>query len=129
MDWSEMVQSLPEGTILANCGSSDIEFQPWRLRAIFAPQGTFCIEFPGMPWRGNITIGTPGHALTLLGGGFPVNFDGSPDPISAREIQLTRAILMAGAIQATASDKAGVTELDANLQSHIVARYEELIQQ
>jgi len=127
MDWSEMVRSLPVGTILANCGSSDIEFQPWRLRATFAPQGTFFVEDPGMPWRGNITIGTPGQTLTLLGGGFPVNFDGSPDPISAREIQLTRAILMAGAIQATASDKAGVTELDANVQAHIVARYEELI--
>lgn len=127
MDWSELVRSLPDGAILANCGSSDIEFQPWRLRSHFHSLGAFNIEVPGSPWRGNITIADNGRKMTLLGGGFPVNFDGSPDPIPAREIQLTRTILMAGAIQAATSQKSGVAELDATQQSQIAVRYSELL--
>jgi S-adenosylhomocysteine hydrolase len=129
MDWSELVESLPDGTILANCGSSDIEFRPWRLRAHFDAPGAFNIEVPGSPWRGNITIAANGRKLTLLGGGFPVNFDGTPDPIPAREIQLTRTILMAGAIQAATSQKPGISELDTTLQSQLVNRFNELLLQ
>jgi S-adenosylhomocysteine hydrolase len=127
MDWSELVTSLRDGTVLANCGSSDIEFQPWRLRARFEPQQAFNVQVPSRPWRGNLSTGTDGHHVTLLGGGFPVNFDGSPDPIPAREIQLTRAILMAGAIQAVTSRNLGIIALDAGLQTQIAVRYNELL--
>lgn len=126
MDWSELVQSLPDGTLLANCGSSDIEFQPWRLREHFNSQGAFKIDTPDAPWRGNIDIATNGHKVTLLGGGFPVNFDGSPDPIPSKNIQLTRAILMAGAIQAVEHQQPGIHDLHSQMQADLVIEYERL---
>lgn len=125
MDWGPLLPSLPPNVLLANCGSSDIEFQPWRLRAQL-PEDGFLIGSPESPWTDNISIITPSSRATILSGGFPVNFDGSPDPIDASKIQLTRAILMAGAIQATLSESAGVHDLRPDLQHELVARFNEL---
>ncbi len=126
LDWAPILDTLSSNVILANCGSSDIEFQPWRLRTHFLSKGSFVVQSPGSPWAGNIVMSTPATKVTLLAGGFPVNFNGSPDPIASETIQLTRTILMAGAIQAALAPTPGVAELDSHLQATILLRYYDL---
>lgn len=41
-----------------------------------------------------------GNMLTIKGGGFPINFDRSPESVPANDIQLTRGLLLTGFIQA-----------------------------
>jgi hypothetical protein len=48
----------------------------------------------------DITIDLPGCTLTILRGGFPVNFDGSPDSAPGADIQVTRGLLLGGVLQA-----------------------------
>jgi len=61
-----------------------------------------------------------GKHVDLLAKGFPLNFDGEPENIPPEEIQLTRALMMIGAIQATGARVAGVTRLDRDLQSDVL---------
>jgi S-adenosylhomocysteine hydrolase len=64
----------------------------------------------------------PRHAL--LNGGFPCNFDGSIDPIPPRAIQLTRALILAGACSAVASQGAtGLVPLPEALDHEIAEEF------
>jgi hypothetical protein len=79
---------------LASCSSGDIEFASLlRARRDHAP-----IDRSGRPKNILQTIG--GCGVCVLNGGFPVNFDRSPESVPAGKIQLTRALLLEGAVQA-----------------------------
>lgn len=58
----------------------------------------------------------------VLNAGFPVDFDGSPDPIPPRLIQFTRALMLAGIYQAMGSNptKRGLVKLDTRLQDFVI---------
>ncbi len=125
-DWVPLLAENSRPLIFANCGSSDIEFRPWLLRQAYG--GQFRVEDSQKPWRGNIELGSTNRpAVSLVAGGFPVNFDGSPDPIPAHKIQITRAILMAGAIQAVHSNISGCQTLDEGMQGALAEKYRQLI--
>jgi len=47
----------------------------------------------------------------LANGGFPVNFTGEIDPIPAEEIQITRSLVLAGALQAVNEKSNGLIPL------------------
>lgn len=127
VDWTKPLQSRIGERILVNCGSSDVEFSPWRLRRLTAERGgEFNIQHPLLPWRGDVDISHGGNRFRLLRGGFPVNFDNSDDPIPSETIQLTRAVLMAGAIQAVCAKSVGVIPLSENIQAWILRQYNEL---
>ena len=70
--------------------------------------------------------------LTITGDGWPVNFDGDVEDIPAEEIQLTRAVMLAGAIQAAslkphrASSK-GVIPLDPDLDKLVLEGFRALM--
>jgi hypothetical protein len=53
-----------------------------------------------------------GKNLIVLNDGRPINFDGRLDNIEPEYIQLTRALMLLGALQAVATDDPGVTSLD-----------------
>ncbi len=65
-----------------------------------------------------------GKAHLLVNRGEVINFDGSPDPIPPRYIQLTRGLLYLGALQAARTTKAGIHSLDEVAQRAWVERVE-----
>ena len=79
---------------LASCSTGDIEFLALLKtevrnsgEAAFDSLGSACVEKPNATW-------------TILRGGFPVNFDGSPESVSSGDIQMTRGLLLCGIVQA-----------------------------
>lgn len=123
-DWSHWLQKQTKDLILVNCGSSDVEYRIWELRNAMAGNGfDLLVENEKRPWLGEVQLKSAQVAFHFLRGGFPINFDGSEDPIPAKKIQLTRAILMAGAIQSVACKDPGVHELHVGVQEMLHAKW------
>ncbi len=117
-EWWKYQPNLPRQYYI-NAESSDVEFNIARYRGREA-HGSIEIEMPGEPWRGAVIIEDAGCERFFLRGGFPINFDGSPDPIPIEAIQLTRGLLMAGAIQAVLGQARGVHELAPEFQNLVL---------
>jgi hypothetical protein len=121
LDWADLLSDASRSIVLVNCGSSDVEFKLWSVRALFKH---FRVQNVEEPWRASIVIEVPkSKQFTFLSGGFPINFDGSEDPIPPSEIQLTRSLLMAGAVQAVMTGRAGVHELNASWQEVMMSEF------
>ncbi len=124
---------LQPGSILANMGSSDLEFAAWELRsgegasAVYDLRGSgLAREDPEAPWDRHYRFSAAGGYHYLLKGGFPVDFEGGPDPIAPSAIQLTRALLLAGVLQAASETRLGVVKLDENIEQMIIDEYTRL---
>jgi S-adenosylhomocysteine hydrolase len=80
--------------ILASCSSHDVEFRTLlRAHAEVRAGGSSDI-------LGNVVIPTEAGRITMLRGGCPINFDGARESVPAEDIQITRALLLAGVLQA-----------------------------
>jgi hypothetical protein len=79
---------------LVSCSSEDKEF----LTAIRLRDHEDCTH-EGHQLQ-DITIDLSSCSLTILRGGFPINFDGSPESVPATDIQVTRGLLFGGVLQA-----------------------------
>lgn len=118
----EDVRLLGRSVALVNGASSDIEFALWRRRRAEA-------IVPGshgdalQPWRNHYAVDQAPHRHVLVAGGFPINFYGTEEPLSPREFQLTRALMLAGAVQAMGGLPPGVTPLEDGVQRRIVDAY------
>ncbi len=110
-----------------SCTSEDKEF--YSLRKTMDTQSS--IELDN---RGDIVYHSKmGAKITLVNGGFPVNFDQSGESVPATDIQLTRALMLGACIQAglAASKPEGGTEialtqriqLDAKLQRFVAQQF------
>jgi S-adenosylhomocysteine hydrolase len=124
---------LQPGSVLANMGSSDLEFAAWELRegegvgAVYDTKGReLDVDDPEAPWERHYQLISQRGYRYLLKGGFPVDFDGGPDPIPSSAIQLTRALLLAGVLQASSETRLGVVKLDENVQQLIMDEYTRL---
>jgi hypothetical protein len=120
-------------SVLANMGSSDLEFAAWELRegegvaAAYDTKGReLAGDGPEAPWDRHYRLTAEGGYRYLLKGGFPVDFDGGPDPIPPSAIQLTRALLLAGVLQASSETRPGVVRLAENIQQLIMDEYTRL---
>lgn len=103
---------LKKGCILVSASSSDREFDAVHIRRK-SKDIKSChddIESEG---------------ITLLNGGFPINFDGNRNSVAPQKIQLTRALLMAAILQAYEMPKSsfGILPLDMDMQKKIVKKY------
>jgi hypothetical protein len=65
-----------------------------------------------------------GRRIVLLAKGFPVNFDGDVEDIEPERIQLTRGLMLIGALQAAGMSAAGVHRLDPELQLTLLDAFE-----
>ena len=111
-----------------NCGSSDVEFNLWKIKKD-KKFDSFNIENKQKPWKGDVVIQDKLKTLIFLRGGFPINFDGTKDPISPNVIQLTRTLMMSGAIQAINTELPGVHELSKTVQDYIIEKFNDLNQE
>jgi len=126
-DWWPLIGDVRRPLIFGNTGSSDIEFHLWRMRReVIDAGGAFEVEAEGEPWRGEVRIQMGEVRLVFWRGGFPINFDGSADPIPPASIQLTRALLMAGAVQAVMSRSVGIEKLDDEIQEFLRRQFASL---
>jgi hypothetical protein len=91
-------KKLPKGLggakILASCSTGDNEFLTLLKRAAGEQRRDTNVPF------GDASLAQPNGSLTILRGGFPINFDGSRESVAASDIQLTRGLLLGGIVQA-----------------------------
>lgn len=64
----------------------------------------------------------------IANGGFPINFTGAADPISVEDIQITRTLMLAGALQAKKlfGHGVGLQKLDETYDTCIIRQYRKL---
>jgi S-adenosylhomocysteine hydrolase len=124
------LQNIQEGALLVNMASTDTEFAAWNLRK----QGQVVHErklasdrssksSSPLPWRSLYKVNVGNANFYLANGGFPIDFSGSIDPIPTSKIQLTRALLLQAAVQATATREKGLIDLDPHMQEIIINEY------
>ena len=125
----QLADCLPNKALLACASSANVEFLGFLRTALQQSNGVFPeVEAgkSGLPWgHGDYAVEhARGKRSWLLNAGFPVNFDGSIDVIPPRLMQLTRALMVAGAIQALEGDpRHGLVPLRANDQAFLVDRF------
>lgn len=128
----EHISNLKNGVLLVNCASSDLEFSSWKIRrngtitaSRMAPE-----QPPDLyrPWNNLYKASFHNKTIFLANGGFPINFNGTLDPISPENFQLTRALIYAGLLQVIQTNSVGVIDLDREAEQLILENYARLIE-
>ncbi len=134
---SDMAEQLRDGAILISASSGDREFsglRGWAMEvAPLLPSRTRPDAFDEV--HGLRTARSrDGRKIYIFNGGFPINFDGSIDPIRPEVIQLTRTLMVAAVLQfddikSHSPSIVGVTgefDLDRVREEHIIERFHRL---
>lgn len=126
----EDLARLPAGAIVASASSKQLEIDLAGLAAAadrreLLPADSPLVKLPTARYR----LG--GKELTVLGDGWPLNFDGDVEDLPPEEIQVTRAVMFAGALQAARLkahhvEKQRIIALDPDLDEQLHDRYREL---
>ncbi len=112
--WPGEFGGLKKGVILISASSSDREFSASYLRTMLSENNN-C--------HTNIVV----NEITLLNGGFPVNFIGNRHSLPPEEIQLTRALLLVAVFQAlTTQNDYLICDLASLSQQKILKRFQEI---
>lgn len=122
--------NIKPGTILASASSSNVEFHGLsiRSRARFKWDWSqhFEVDSPFQQVHSDYAIRRR-SPFWLLNGGFPINFTGGVDPIDPKDIQVTRALMLAGACYASESHgRRGLISLPESKQTPIVDLFKSL---
>lgn len=118
---------LKNGAILGSCSSKLVEIDVDALAAMAKEKGGKLEVIDGKSHPPTVRYtGRDGKAVTLLARGFPLNFDGSVEDISAERIQLTRGLMLIGALQAAGMSAAGIRRLDPDLQLKLLHAFEKV---
>lgn len=103
---------LKENVILISVSSSDREFSGSYLRRLTS-QTDDCHK--------DYLV----NGINLLNSGFPINFDGSEHSVAPEKIQFTRALLVAGVLQALNSkEDKGLIDLDYTTQKILTKEFQ-----
>ena len=113
------------GATFVNCSSEDVEFAP-ILRHAERRQN---VDWPAA----DVKISIEGQSVTVLNGGFPLNFDDSGVSLPERSVQLTTALTLAGIVTASrhcassnARSNEPLIEIPQVVQDQIVAHYQRI---
>ena len=106
----QLFDHLRSGVLLASGSSTDIEFQGLRsmgeaVRPKWLPELELDSDF--LRVHSTYMISRGRRRYYLANGGFPINFTGEDDPIPIDRIQLTRALMLAGACQSFKTGPSG----------------------
>jgi hypothetical protein len=122
---------LKSGALVASASSKQVELDMKGLRREASRRQVLgaknpLVRLPTVRYRlGN-------RSITVLGDGWPVNFDGDVEDIAPAEIQITRALMFAGALQAAGirrGGQTGVIPLDNKNDSWLVAQHKALLRE
>ena len=128
------LELLKPGTLLVNMASTDKEFRAWNLRPngniihqnILPTDISYLQDKMPLSWRSLYKVQLRQGPIYLANGGFPCDFSGKINPVPAKDIQLTSALLLCGAIQAISEMKTKFVDLDTKIQKLIIAKYRNL---
>jgi S-adenosylhomocysteine hydrolase len=124
----ELFKVTKKEKILISCSSEDKEFLG-LLKEIQEIQKKDGVKINN-PFQELEYISKQGAKVRILNGGFPINFDHTGESVPAKDIQLTRALVLVGILQAKAFCKKshllcknGIFSLDPMAQSFIVKQW------
>ncbi len=118
------LQWLKDGAIVGSASSKLVEIDVPALAALDA-NGPEVVDRDSHP--PSVEYDLPGgRKVTLLARGFPLNFDGQAENIAPEEIQLTRALMVLGLLQATQEKVAGVRRVDVKRELKLLEAFEAL---
>lgn len=122
---AEDLALLKDGAIIGSGSSKLVEIDVDALAEMARQKGgkVEVVDAKSHPPTVRYTDGK-GKQVTLLARGFPMNFDGSIEDISAERIQLTRGLMLIGALQAAGMSAAGIHRLDPDLQLRLLRAFE-----
>ncbi len=121
---------LKDGAIVASASSKQVEIDMQGL-ARRASKRTLLAGSSPLATLPSAVYRLGKRAITMLGDGWPVNFDGDVESVPADEIQLTRAVMLLGAIQARSTRADGaknhvIVPFDPLVDRQLLARYKAL---
>ena len=107
------LKKLKTGAVLVSASSSDREFPVAHLRKLIKKDCN-C--------HADIYV----NDIYIPNSGFPINFDGSRNSVSAEKIQFTRALLLAGVLECCSNKdlKNEIIDLDEFIQDKIMLEFE-----
>lgn len=118
---------LNDGAILVSASSGAVEFNRRNIVewAALNQSDDVSIDDNIDPsnFHADIRIRFPGRRVTLLNGGFPINFDGRICCVPDRYIQITLALMVQAAVQAVRADKPGIYDIDTGVSIELVNEY------
>ncbi|MBI4446909.1 MAG: hypothetical protein HY645_13510 [Acidobacteria bacterium] len=97
--WLEKVEGCKT---FISCSSEDSEFL-----SLLRSFNRLWQSLPAPNALDDVSYELPRGYLRILRGGFPINFDGSPESVQAKDIQMTRALLLGAIMQAVLSEEQG----------------------
>lgn len=100
---------LRDGVVLASGSSSNTEFLGLRLAG--SQRGAAGASGPFQNVHSDYSFHLENGIGWVLNAGFPVNFDGSKDPIAPHTIELTRRLMLSGILQAMQATGRGLIPL------------------
>lgn len=119
----DIFRTCPRNKKLISCSSEDREF----LSLIKKTQEEQSHRKKPQPFDDISYKNDFGAVITIIKGGFPINFDNTGESVPAEDIQLTRALVFTGALQATTYfnnsqllNKSGIYMLNPNFQELVV---------
>lgn len=122
------LKHLKDGAIIASASSKQVEIDMQGLQHASRRRERVEGQSPALRLPDyHYQLG--GKQLTVVGDGWPVNFDGDVAGLPADEIQITLAALFAGALQAASRQtmgKRGVLPLDAENDAWLLREFKEL---
>jgi adenosylhomocysteinase len=126
----EDLRLLKDGAMVASASSKQLEIDMKSLGARSTARTDVRVagSRARLPTR-RYTLGR--RRITVLGDGWPINFDGDVDSAPPEEIQITRAAMFAGAIQAAGIDNRAksthdIVALDEAIDRGLVKRFNAL---
>jgi adenosylhomocysteinase len=115
---------LKPGAVISSASSKLVEIDVGALREMSVGEPEV-IDDKSHPPSLRFHLEGGGH-IDLLASGFPVNFDGGEENIAPEHIQLTRALMVVGLLQATGAKVPGVKRLDVELQIAILEKFADI---
>ena len=116
---------LADGALLASAssGSSELSREAYVALADAHPTDDISVVEPATAGvHEEIELRLGDRSIRFLNGGFPVNFDGSVNNVPAHQIQLTRALMIAGAVQAALAEHPGIELLSDDTSDWLSSR-------
>ncbi|MBI5507786.1 MAG: hypothetical protein HY903_03425 [Deltaproteobacteria bacterium] len=125
------VRTLKDGVVLASASSKRVELPMEEIEAGASHRTVAAADSPLSRCR-TVTYTLGKKKVTVLGDGYPVNFDGDVENVPADRIQLTDAAMLAGSLQVRAlplgnRKNTGLVTLDPEVDRDILETHRELM--
>lgn len=120
---------LNDRAILVSASSGAVEFNRRNIVEWANLNGSDDIEVTvdenssAHPLHKDIIIKFPARNVTMLNGGFPINFDGRINCVASNHIQITMALMVLSAIQVVRAEKPGLIKPDYEVSRELVKQF------